>query len=734
MDKEQNKLFTSNRSAPTFRKRSRKSSIKTKFSLIFLLFPIAISAFMLINYNKNKSFFEMQINEHSEIGFENANQLFSIYFSELDNIIRTFSSQEVILREDASITSYKDKKTPEGKSKMEPIKGSYEEAVMKLCETFTKENPVFLGIAFATEHNGGYVHYPPIDRKDGYDARTRSWYKLGAQNPNVVSSLDAYQTSSGQTCMTLVEGITDVTGRFKGVVTVDIDLDYLAKRFKNSDEDYSLIITDKKGTIIINTLDPKDFFIPCKDLKIQSLQNYEYTSKIKTDEEIAGVTYHILAHPIESESASFGCVILMPKTKITSHLVKLLFFYIAEGLVLFIVFVFIFIAIDRILIKPVLTTASLLKNIAEGDGNINVKLEVKGNDEVAFLSHYFNKTMEKVRDSIKIVGLTANDIHSTVEELSSNMSASGLTMERMLGSIGNVKEQMLTRSKIVGSIGDALAFTLNIIKNLNTNIAEQTETVDFSTTQIKEMVENIKVVLGIISENLNALEELNTATLNGKTMIAKTVSLSEAVQESSNILLETSAVIKNIASQTNLLAMNAGIEAAHAGESGKGFAVVAAEIRKLAEDSSGHGDKISRVLKDLKENIEKVSHSARDAQEQFEHITVLAENTHAKERHVMEAMKSQEEGNQQVLHSIDTIDGITHKVKNVSAEMLEQSHRVGEEMTHLENMSKTVKTSIDEMSSSTEELYSNFSKVSSVASENKKKTDALMSEINKFKI
>ena len=227
---------------------------------------------------------------------------------------------------------------------------------------------------------------------------------------------------------------------------------------------------------------------------------------------------------------------------------------------------------------------------------------------------------------------------------------------------------------------------------------------------------------------------MNKATDSGKNVISDTVALSNAVLESSDILLEASSVIQSIANQTNLLSMNAEIEAAHAGEFGKGFAVVAQEIRKLAEDSSSQGGKISGLLNDLKEKIEKVSFSALKAQSEFLNITELAGRTRIQENNIMTSMEKQEQGNRRVLNAMDNISNITGEVQKVSNEMLLESNRVSSEMKSLAKMSDSISNTMEEMSDSTMQINASMQDVNTLTQKNKEFSDMLISEVKKFRV
>lgn len=228
-------------------------------------------------------------------------------------------------------------------------------------------------------------------------------------------------------------------------------------------------------------------------------------------------------------------------------------------------------------------------------------------------------------------------------------------------------------------------------------------------------------------------EKSLSATITGRQSLVTANDISQSIAEASGSLLEASAVIQNIAQQTNLLAMNATIEAAHAGEAGKGFAVVATEIRKLAEGSSAQNKKITLALQKISSEIEVLAESAASAVEKFNHIETYSEEVGKSVQTVVKATQDQESTSGKIWDTIKNVSQMTEEVRVNSGEMLSSGEQISNSASHLDEMTKSLRQAMDTIESQVERINSATQKSLEIATKNHESIESLAIEVGKFK-
>ena len=390
--------------------------------------------------------------------------------------------------------------------------------------------------------------------------------------------------------------------------------------------------------------------------------------------------------------------------------------------------------VARSMVKPVQTVVSALKNIAQGEGDLTVRLPVHGNDEITDMSEYFNQTISKIGHSIQNVGVNSNTMEDIGNELASNMTETASAVNQISANIDGVKQQALTQAASVTETAATIEEIVRTIKQLNTSIETQAASVAESSASIEQMVANIASIGQTLDKTDEVIKELTSATSDGRDTLVTSNSVTQKIAEESGSLMEASSVIQHIASQTNLLAMNAAIEAAHAGEAGKGFAVVADEIRKLAEDSATQGKTITATLKNLSGEIETLSASSKTVEEKFNAIFNLAEQVKEMSARLTAAMREQENGSKEVLIAIKNINTVTTEVQAGSEEMLKGGEGVAEEMRKLDDLTRIITESMNEMASGAVQINNAVQEVNEITQKNKASIESLSNEVKKFKV
>lgn len=324
--------------------------------------------------------------------------------------------------------------------------------------------------------------------------------------------------------------------------------------------------------------------------------------------------------------------------------------------------------------------------VALATGDLTIELDRKGQtrgDEAGDLLRALQKMKEDLTHSVGRIDTASGSLQVVGADLGRSIAETTTSSGAISQAVEAINASTETQAAGVTETQATIDHIVKNIEGLRARIEEQSTAVNNSSSAIEQMLSNIQSVSKTMDMMGQEFRALMTASDEGKKRLAQVSSRVSAVDEKSKRLRETNEIIQGIASQTNLLAMNAAIEAAHAGSSGKGFSVVADEIRKLAEQSANQSSEIRRDIGAIFGEIEDVVAAVADSERAFATVLDKIAELDRFEREVNESMREQTAGSKQILEAVGRIREVTTQVEGGSLEIAEGSRVISQEMRRL---------------------------------------------------
>ncbi|MDR2516160.1 MAG: bacteriohemerythrin [Spirochaetaceae bacterium] len=405
---------------------------------------------------------------------------------------------------------------------------------------------------------------------------------------------------------------------------------------------------------------------------------------------------------------------------------------IAIAIVMAVIILIVLLALTGWIVRPIRAASEMLQNLARGD--LTETITVTGTGELAEMTRLLGQTQEGLRGLVMAISGKAAALTAIGTELQNMMEGAVEVVNRIRSSTEDMKLKSANQAGGVVKTNATMTDIISGIEILNSHIEEQSGSIVQSSSSIEEMIANITSITARLAENEDDLHRLREASSQGNSALQKVSADIQEVSKESERLLEINRVIQSIASQTNLLAMNAAIEAAHAGNVGRGFAVVADEIRKLSESSSAQAKTVSAVLKNIKDALEGISGSTLASLKQFEEIDTGFETVSTQGMSIRASMEQQDAGNKEILSAMEASTGITQKVHTRAVEIQSASRLVINEGKNLEALTGDVTGAINEIAGGIDEINAAIERTSEISRKNRADIGVLLEEISKFRV
>ncbi|MDR2534892.1 MAG: methyl-accepting chemotaxis protein [Treponema sp.] len=375
----------------------------------------------------------------------------------------------------------------------------------------------------------------------------------------------------------------------------------------------------------------------------------------------------------------------------------------------------------RSIVRPLEETVQAAKQIAKGDFNLN--LLVQGKDEITVLQRaclQMSKNLQKVMDKLQVH--LAKSVTDS-KELNQLVMESFDAIELILNNVNVMDTKVRDQMKSVNVASVSAAEIFNHTDVFKRTVHTQADCIAQSSTAINRMSAHIDAIRSMVKQAGKTTNTLSASSEAGhKTLLKLTEELKRMGKQSATLQIANK-TIADIAGQTNILAMNAAIEAAHAGESGKGFAVVAGEIRKLAELSGKESGAISQEIKKMERAIAEIGMVSQETVGAmdgiFKEITAMNDSFEA----VHQAVEEQSAESAEMLASLETVQEMTGQVRDGAEVIHTRTSSIHQEMSNLRQISQEVTESVDAMRIASKSLTLFLEKAKELANEQANKME-----------
>ncbi|MDR2602917.1 MAG: methyl-accepting chemotaxis protein [Spirochaetaceae bacterium] len=595
---------------------------------------------------------------------------------------------------------------------------------------------IYYGTTASRFDGGNFVSatgWNPYFDNPSWDQVKRPWFIDGMANIGKTVITEPYEdTSTGEICLTIVHTVDDGKGGVMGVVGIDVYLSTLT-RIINSHKitsDGDTFIVDEKGLIMVhsnaNWVLKKNLF---EDANING--GLLRKEDLKRTGSYVATGENRYAAIISSPSLGWNLVSTGSLDELTADFKIVFLLAAASAAALALIAVISSFIFGKKMAKPITKLYGVLQTIAKGDltGKIETKNKTEIGEMIRMLS-FTQSSMASLAGSIKKEALVLQKVGY---ELDASMTETAATIKQISTTIENIKKQTSMQSETVDKTNAGLKDAADKAISLNKKIGEQAQTISRSSSIISAMITSVEEVMHIIIEDESKVEELKDAIENGKKCVHEVSSHIGDISKESESLLSITDVLADIASQTNLLSMNAAIEASHTGESGKGFAVVAGEIRKLAESSNTQSKTIAAVLKKIKSMIDSISRMADEVMDEFSAIELNVKAVSDSTGRIHASVEKQKSGSREVSSALSDLKVLSESIGRASRDVSSSSERVLKENAALSELSYLISNGMDETSGGVSEINKAIRRIQLLSNDNKENIESLTKSVGKFK-